>query len=387
LAVRSASIPISFLVFRLRNEYFAIGTWVVAEAFQLIAVRFPSLGGGTGASLPGLSGWDPAIRLALTYWAALAVAVLALLGAYLLLRSRIGLDLTAIRDNEVGAGSVGVRVTRAKRIVYLVAAAGAGAAGSLLILSQLNVQAGSVFSVQWSAYMIFVAVIGGVGTIEGPILGTCNLFRSAADASGPRRLVPGHRRRDRGGDRNVRAPRPLGAYQRPLRAPPLPGRLLAPRRPTNAAGLAGPAGAPATPEVARSSLGNPETIPPREPPASCPAGEFGPVDSPASGLQLPPCGSPARRLGGDQLEARLLAGRQRLIAARGLDEVAVLGAVVVRHLAGLGGILDEAAPDGHVVAVEVEDAGSSRQQVLRPVATQTLPGTDDICGGRRWTPR
>lgn len=171
-----AAIPISFLVFRLRNEYFAIGTWVVAEAFQLIAVRFPSLGGGTGASLPGLSGWDPATRLALTYWAALAVVVLALLGAYLLLRSRIGLDLTAIRDNEVGAASVGVRVTRAKRVVYLVAAAGAGAAGSLLIISQLNVQAGSVFGVQWSAYMIFVAVIGGVGTIEGPILGTAIFF-------------------------------------------------------------------------------------------------------------------------------------------------------------------------------------------------------------------
>jgi branched-chain amino acid transport system permease protein len=171
-----AAVPVSFLVFRLRNEYFAIGTWVVAEAFQLIAVRFPSLGGGTGASLPGLGGWDPAVRLALNYWAALAVAVLALLGAYLLLRSRLGLDLTAIRDNEVGAGSVGVRVTRAKRIVYLVAAAGAGAAGSLLIISQLNVQAGSVFSVQWSAYMIFVAVIGGVGTIEGPILGTAIFF-------------------------------------------------------------------------------------------------------------------------------------------------------------------------------------------------------------------
>ena len=171
-----AALPLSLLVFRLRNEYFAIGTWVVAEVVQLIAVRFPSLGGGTGASLPGLGGWDPALRLALTYWAALAVVVLALAGAYLLLRSRLGLDLTAIRDDEIGARSVGVGVSRAKRIVYVVAAAGAGAAGALLIISQLNVQAGSVFSVQWSAYMIFVAVIGGLGTIEGPILGTVIFF-------------------------------------------------------------------------------------------------------------------------------------------------------------------------------------------------------------------
>jgi branched-chain amino acid transport system permease protein len=171
-----AALPISLLVFRLRNEYFAIGTWVVAEALLLIAVRFPSLGGGTGASLPGMSGIDPALRQAFTYWAALAVVVATLAGAYLLLRSRVGLDLTAIRDDEVGAASVGVRVSRAKRIVYLAAAAGAGAAGALLAVSQLNVLAGNVFSVQWSAYMIFVAVIGGVGTIEGPILGTVIFF-------------------------------------------------------------------------------------------------------------------------------------------------------------------------------------------------------------------
>ena len=170
------ALPTSFLVLRLRNEYFAIATWVVAESFRLIVLKFPSLGGGTGASLPGMTGLDPVLRQALTYWAALAVVVAILLAAYLLLRSRLGLDLTAIRDNEIGARSVGVRITRAKRIVYLVAAAGAGAAGSLLIISQLNVQAASIFNVQWSAYMIFVVLIGGVGSIEGPIIGTVIFF-------------------------------------------------------------------------------------------------------------------------------------------------------------------------------------------------------------------
>lgn len=170
------ALPTSYIVLRLRNEYFAIATWVVAEAFRLIVLRFPSLGGGTGAPLHGLAGFDPVLRLALTYWSALAVVVAALIGAYLLLRSRLGLDLTAIRDNEVGARSVGVRVTQAKRIVYLVAAAGAGGVGALLIVSQLNVEAGAVFNVQWSAYMIFVALIGGVGSIEGPIIGTLIFF-------------------------------------------------------------------------------------------------------------------------------------------------------------------------------------------------------------------
>jgi branched-chain amino acid transport system permease protein len=84
----------------------------------------------------------------------------------------MGLDLTAIRDNEVAARSAGVRVTWAKRVVYVVSAAGCGAGGALLIISQLNVLASSIFSVAWSAKMIFIALIGGVGSIEGPIVGT-----------------------------------------------------------------------------------------------------------------------------------------------------------------------------------------------------------------------
>ena len=170
------ALPASFVLLRLRREYFAIATWVVAEVFQLVVLRIDSLGGGTGATLGGLAGYDPTIRQAFTYWAALAVAVSTLLGVYLLLRSRLGLDLTAIRDNEVGARSVGVRVGHAKRIVYVVAAAGAGAAGAVLIISQLFVQPTSVFTVQWSAYMIFVALIGGLGSIEGPIVGTLVFF-------------------------------------------------------------------------------------------------------------------------------------------------------------------------------------------------------------------
>ena len=166
------AVPVSFLVFRLRAEYFAIGTWVVAEVFFLVLIRFRSLGGGTGTGLPGLALVDPAFRQALTYWSALAVAAAALLVTYLLLSSRMGLDLTAIRDNEMAARSSGVRVTWAKRVVYVVSAAGCAAGGALLIVSQLNVVASAIFSVGWSAKMIFIALIGGLGSIEGPIVGT-----------------------------------------------------------------------------------------------------------------------------------------------------------------------------------------------------------------------
>ena len=176
VACAAAALPISWLLFRLRGGYFAIATWVVADALQLTISRFPSIGGGTGAILPGVSGIDPAARLTITYLVAFGVMVLALGGTYALLRGRTGLVLTAVRDNEVGARSVGADVGSAKRIVFLLAAAGCGAAGGLLLLSQLNVQASAIFSVQWSAKMIFIAVVGGMGSIEGPIVGTIVFF-------------------------------------------------------------------------------------------------------------------------------------------------------------------------------------------------------------------
>jgi branched-chain amino acid transport system permease protein len=171
-----AAIPISLLVFRLSGGYFAIGTWVVAEVLALLTIRSASLGGGTGTNVPGLDGFDPVVLGAYTYWASLVVAVLSLVGGYFLLRSRVGLALTAVRDDEVAARSVGVRVSRAKRAVYLAAGLGAGAAGGLLAISQLNVESTNVYGVQWSAYMIFVVLIGGIGTLEGPILGTIVFF-------------------------------------------------------------------------------------------------------------------------------------------------------------------------------------------------------------------
>jgi branched-chain amino acid transport system permease protein len=170
------SVPVSWLVFRLHGGYFAIGTWAVAQVFALLTIRSSSLGGGTGTNVPGLDGWDPVVLGAYTYWTALAVAVLTLVGCYLVLRSRVGLALTSVRDDERAARSVGVRVSWAKRVVYLAAALGAGGAGALLAISQLNVEADNVYGVQWSAYMIFVVLIGGIGTLEGPILGTIVFF-------------------------------------------------------------------------------------------------------------------------------------------------------------------------------------------------------------------
>ncbi|HUC59348.1 MAG TPA: branched-chain amino acid ABC transporter permease [Streptosporangiaceae bacterium] len=166
------ALPLWWLVSRLRSGYFAIATWVLAATIMLVIEKFSSIGGGTGMPLPGFAGLAPTLLSAYTYWAALAVTVVSLGGIYLLLRSRLGLVLTAIRDDETAARSSGARVGLARLLVFVVAGAGCGAGGAVLAISQLQVQPSAVFSVQWTAEMAFAAIIGGLGTIEGPIIGT-----------------------------------------------------------------------------------------------------------------------------------------------------------------------------------------------------------------------
>ena len=101
----------------------------------------------------------------------MAVAVASVMVVYLLLRSRLGLALTAVRDNEVGAQSLGVDVYRAKLWVYLLAALLTGITGAVIYLNGLRIQPLAAFSVTWTAVVIFIVIIGGVGTIEGPVIG------------------------------------------------------------------------------------------------------------------------------------------------------------------------------------------------------------------------
>jgi len=181
----------SFAVFRLQGGYFAIGTWVLAEIVMLVTQQIGPLGSGTGASLSTLSGYDPDVRMAYTYWLALLLAVLAVGVVFLIIRSRIGLQCSAIRDDAVAAEAMGIRVGRVKRLMYVVAAAGAGAAGGIVCINTLFVQPQSVYSVQWSAYMIFIVVVGGLGTIEGPLIGALLFFalQQALSAQGTTYLI------------------------------------------------------------------------------------------------------------------------------------------------------------------------------------------------------
>jgi branched-chain amino acid transport system permease protein len=181
------AVPTAFVVFRLRGPYFAIGSWVVAEVYRLVFAQFKQFGGGTGTSLPptatnGIFGIEwvkamfevrtPAARDIITYWIALALAAGAPLLVYLVLRSRYGLALFAIRDCEATAESAGVDSFRAKLGVYVLVACATGMIGALIYLQKARISPDAAFSVlDWSAYVIFVVIIGGVGTIEGPIIG------------------------------------------------------------------------------------------------------------------------------------------------------------------------------------------------------------------------
>jgi branched-chain amino acid transport system permease protein len=114
----------------------------------------------------------PAARDIITYWIALALAAGAPLLVYLVLRSRYGLALFAIRDSETTAESAGVDSFRAKLGVYVLVAGATGMIGALIYLQKARISPDAAFSVlDWSAYVIFVVIIGGVGTIEGPIIG------------------------------------------------------------------------------------------------------------------------------------------------------------------------------------------------------------------------
>jgi branched-chain amino acid transport system permease protein len=181
------ALPTALIVFRLRGAYFAIGTWVVAEVYRLVFAQFKPLGGGTGTSLtpsitssvPGIE-WvkilldlrAPAARDVLSYWVALALMTATLAFVYLILRSRRGLALGAIRDHETAAAGLGVDIYHIKLAVYVATAAMTGMIGALIYLQKARISPDAAFSVlDWTAYVIFITVIGGIGTMEGPVIG------------------------------------------------------------------------------------------------------------------------------------------------------------------------------------------------------------------------
>ena len=176
IIVAVIALPVSVFMLRLKGGEFAIGMWVIAALAHLLVNLDTLVRGETGTSLISLNAYAAVARRDGIYWLALLAMVVLLGTLYGLLSSRTGAGIQAIRDNEEAASSLGVRIMRTKRILFVLAAFGAAMAGTLWLATAITFQPNSYFGVQWTAYMIFMVLVGGLGTFEGAILGAVMFF-------------------------------------------------------------------------------------------------------------------------------------------------------------------------------------------------------------------
>ena len=157
-------------ILRLRGHYFAIATYGVAEAIRELAENFEITGGGEGISLPLISG-GPDFFTRYFYYAMLGVALLSFLTQYWVTRSRLGFGLVAIRENEDAAAMLGVETTKYKIYAFVLSAIYPAMAGGVYAYRAAFLEPIDVFDILFSIRAIVMSLIGGVGTIMGPILG------------------------------------------------------------------------------------------------------------------------------------------------------------------------------------------------------------------------
>jgi branched-chain amino acid transport system permease protein len=164
------------LMFRLRDAYFSIGMWVFAEIVRLLVAKFDVLGGESGVPLQAIRLVDAESFQATTFWISGAIGLASVVGVYLLMRSSFGLGLMTVRDNELAATSVGVDVWRNRFVAFVVSAFGAGMAGAAHYMGTMFLSPDSAFDINWVVAVMFIVIIGGIGTIEGPLIGTAIYF-------------------------------------------------------------------------------------------------------------------------------------------------------------------------------------------------------------------
>ncbi len=164
------------LLFRLREAYFAVGLWVFAEIGALLVSKSAALGGPGGQALELGAVADLEAFGADAFRAALAIGVGLPLLVAALLRSRLGLALMTVRDNELAASSVGVDVWRVRLLAFMASGAGCALAGAAHYMGALFVAPDAAFDINWVVMMLFATLIGGIGTQAGPVLGVLLWF-------------------------------------------------------------------------------------------------------------------------------------------------------------------------------------------------------------------
>lgn len=167
------AILIALAVFRLTGVYFAIGTLVVPEVLRSVFILWRPVGGsmtggGAGYMIKQISG----ISMDGMYWMAVAVAIISVIVFRLILSSKLGLGLAAVRDNQQTASSCGINTFRLKLYPFVIGAVITGIAGAIYYIFQGFIEPANTFNVSWTMAILLSTVIGGMRTKSGPFIGT-----------------------------------------------------------------------------------------------------------------------------------------------------------------------------------------------------------------------
>ena len=181
---------ISFPTFRFKGIYFAIGTLVLAEALRIWMINWEYIGGAQGMQFP--IGIGP--RLSGYFFIMLGLAVITTGLLMYIMRSKLGVGLRAIRDNEDGAANLGVDIFRTKLVAFMISAFIAGLVGAVHGARLGAIEPYSIFGAAWTIGVVNIVIIGGMGTIFGPIVGAffvTILAETLADFSGIHLIIEG----------------------------------------------------------------------------------------------------------------------------------------------------------------------------------------------------
>ena len=167
------AIIISIPVFRLSGVYFAIGTLIIPEVLRIVFFLWRPVGGalhggGAGYMIKGVTG----VSLTDIYFPALVVGIASIFLMRLILNSKLGLGLAAIRDSNRTAASAGINVFNLKLSSFVIGAFVTGLAGAIFYIYQGYIEPASAFNIKWTLILMLSTVIGGIGIQGGPVVGT-----------------------------------------------------------------------------------------------------------------------------------------------------------------------------------------------------------------------
>lgn len=157
----------SLALIRLRGVAFAIASWMIAEAARTLAHNYGPLGGSTGILLPIRFTMDKVTA----YYIILSIAIISMITLYLIIKSKHGLALRAMLEDETSAERMGINTAFYKKFALSISGSMAGAAGSLYTFYVLYIEPDTAFSFIWSIDVIIITVLGGIGTLIGPVIG------------------------------------------------------------------------------------------------------------------------------------------------------------------------------------------------------------------------